>query len=362
MDGDLTSLAGASGTNTIYYRSAANTWSAVTLAGLTLTTGTLAPDITGLTAAEPALTDELPEFNASASANRKITVAKLLGFGHPSISEGRLTSVSSFPVYPDDGSTSGTLYYAIGAGDKISLYDGTRWKLYAFSELSLSLTITSGKNYDVFVYDNSGTLTLELSAAWTNDTTRADALAAVNGVQTKSSASTRKWVGMIRASASNTVANTWKQRFVWNAYNQVPQKVYKTLTIGGGGETYTYGTASWRQANADSANRVELIAGNLSSLVFVTGAIEVISTNAGVYGIPGIGIDSTTSYIHDINGRVGGLLTAPQLPASAQYSAILPVGYHAVNLIEYSEGGTTTFGASNATGRFQAGLAGWFMS
>jgi hypothetical protein len=43
LDADLTSLAGASGTNTIYYRSAANTWSAVTVgAGLSFAGGTLA--------------------------------------------------------------------------------------------------------------------------------------------------------------------------------------------------------------------------------------------------------------------------------------------------------------------------------
>lgn len=43
LDGDLTSLAGATGTNTLYYRSAANTWSPVTIgANLTFSGGTLA--------------------------------------------------------------------------------------------------------------------------------------------------------------------------------------------------------------------------------------------------------------------------------------------------------------------------------
>ena len=42
LDGDLTSLAAASGTNTIYYRSAADTWSAVTIGGnMTFAGGTL---------------------------------------------------------------------------------------------------------------------------------------------------------------------------------------------------------------------------------------------------------------------------------------------------------------------------------
>lgn len=43
LDGDLTSLAAASGTNVIYYRSAANTWATVTIgSGLSFTAGTLA--------------------------------------------------------------------------------------------------------------------------------------------------------------------------------------------------------------------------------------------------------------------------------------------------------------------------------
>lgn len=43
LDGDLTALAALTGTNTIYYRSAANTWTAVTIGtGLTFTGGTLA--------------------------------------------------------------------------------------------------------------------------------------------------------------------------------------------------------------------------------------------------------------------------------------------------------------------------------
>ncbi|MFO0202785.1 MAG: hypothetical protein ACK528_06600 [Alphaproteobacteria bacterium] len=43
LDGDLTALAALTGTNNIYYRSAANTWSSVTIGtGLTFTSGTLA--------------------------------------------------------------------------------------------------------------------------------------------------------------------------------------------------------------------------------------------------------------------------------------------------------------------------------
>ena len=106
---------------------------------------------------------------------------------------GRLTLTSGTPVTTSDVTGAGTLYYTPYTSGQIALYSGSAWVVYTFTERSLSLTLTSGKNYDVFLYDNSGTLTLELSAAWTNDTTRADALTTQDGVYVKSGATTRRW-------------------------------------------------------------------------------------------------------------------------------------------------------------------------
>jgi len=64
LDGDLTSLAAASGTNTIYYRSAASTWSPVTIgANLTFTGGTLAA--TGGGGGTPGGSNQQLQFNDS---------------------------------------------------------------------------------------------------------------------------------------------------------------------------------------------------------------------------------------------------------------------------------------------------------
>lgn len=50
LDGDLTAIAALSGTNTIYYRSAADTWTAVTIgSGLSFSGGTLSATAVGLT-------------------------------------------------------------------------------------------------------------------------------------------------------------------------------------------------------------------------------------------------------------------------------------------------------------------------
>src|SRR5207244_3794732 len=69
-------------------------------------------------------------------------------------------------------------------------------------EVSLSLTLTSGKVYDVWVYDNSGVPALEV-LAWTNVTTRATGLAYNNGIITKSGDQTRRYVGTIYANGTN---------------------------------------------------------------------------------------------------------------------------------------------------------------
>jgi len=164
-----------------------------------------------------------------AGSSRKITSQRLLGLLN-TVCQGRLTVESGVAVSTSDQTGKSNLYFTPYRGNKVALYDGSRWKLYAFSEVSLSLTsLTSGKNYDVFLYDNSGTLTLELSAAWTNNTTRADALSTQDGVTVKSGAATRRWLGTIRTTGATTTEDSATKRFVANAYNWQPRPVRKRI-------------------------------------------------------------------------------------------------------------------------------------
>jgi hypothetical protein len=96
----------------------------------------------------------------------------------PSINECRLTLETGVPVSTTDQTGKTTVYLTPVTGTRLALYNGTAWGLYSLAaDKSVALgTLTSDKFYDVFAYDSSGTVTLELSAAWTNDTTRADAL------------------------------------------------------------------------------------------------------------------------------------------------------------------------------------------
>src|SRR4030095_8859711 len=103
LDGDLTSLSGAAGTNTIYYRSAADTWSAVTIgANMTFSAGTLnsvaGGPATGTTTGSPA-TGNLTKFSGATS----ITNADLTG----------------------DVTTSGGVATTLAAGNAGNLNSGT---------------------------------------------------------------------------------------------------------------------------------------------------------------------------------------------------------------------------------------------
>jgi hypothetical protein len=305
----------------------------------------------------PALDDVLAAVDVSGGPDSvKLLVNYLIAMGGTPPG-GRLTVSTGVPVTTSDVTGAGTLYYAPYLNNRICIYDGTRWRLYNFSQISLSLTITSGSNYDVFVYDNSGTLTLELSNAWTNATTRADALTTQDGVVVKSGATTRLWLGAIRASGSNITEDSKAKRFVANAYNKVQRRLYVTDT-----------TASWtysggiRQANANSANKVEVLSltGNLapSFLDLFLGCTAV--TGGASYGSVGIGEDSTSAYAPtDYIGVQAGQSSA----ASAIWAKIAiqaPLGYHAYNWLEQTNGNNVDFQSQNS-GIRQGGLVGSIM-
>lgn len=90
----------------------------------------------------------------------------------PSIFDFRLSTESGlapFTVSTADRTSQGNLYLYPYRGKKLSLYDGTRWKVYSSNEISHAISCTLGYCYDEFVYDNAGTLTME-SAEWDNGT------------------------------------------------------------------------------------------------------------------------------------------------------------------------------------------------
>lgn len=150
---------------------------------------------------------------------------------------GRLTLATGDPDTLADQTDKMAVYYTPFVSDMISLFDGTDWDVFTFSELSLGDMYISGLTqnmpYDIFIYNNSGTLTLE-SKKWTNTTTRATALTRQNGVLVKSDAATRRYLGTVFVGSYLQDSETY--RYVWNMYN----RVMKILTVRADGTRTRY--------------------------------------------------------------------------------------------------------------------------
>jgi hypothetical protein len=206
-----------------------------------------------------------------------------------SVAEGRLT-LSSGDGMPTANVTNTTLYYTPFTGNKIALYDTATniWELKTFTECSLALAGTAAStNYDVFIYNNAGTNTLEL-AAWASGTARVTNLAVQNGVYVKSGAANKRYIGTIRTTTAGTTTSTTTQRFVWNKDNQVPMlsdaNDVTSHTLAGTSGVY----APWRNSTVLGLTRTEFVCG-LSTNVSVSFHASM------AQGVGGVAVDVTNT-------------------------------------------------------------------
>jgi hypothetical protein len=299
----------------------------------------------------------VPIYSVSATANRKATVAKLGGVLMSGICGLRLTTESGVPVSTSDRTAQGTVYFTFHAGNQIVLYDGTRDSVYLLSaELSCPLNdnlkspaaVASGSNYDLFVWDDAGTVRLGRGPAWSSDTSRGTGAGTteleyrngrlVNKVAITNGPGAQRgtYVGTIRGSAANQTEDG-PRMFVWNMYNQVS----KTLTRKETTDTWTYTTLTWRAANNSTANRVEFVRGlNHSSMRAWCYASANSSTTKAVS--VGIALDATnTSHAQTMGGAVDA---GEYGNLAARWHGYPGLGYHYLQWTEISEAsGTTTW-------------------
>ena len=263
---DLAALEALAGTDTIYYRSGTDAWTAVTVStGLAFTGGVLtatgggggaptgAEYIVGSSdatlSAERVLTDTATvTWDLSVAGQAKANATG--GSAEPGPPQGRLTLQTLTPVMTTTQSAKTTTFYTPYCGNQVPIYNGTTMTMTAFAELSNLTTATSvdnagpaavaaNSNYDLFVWNNAGTMRLTRGPAWTNLTTRSagTALVMVNGILLNNAAITNgpaasrgTYVGTVTSNASSQLnwiygalaANGTAGLFgVWNAYNRV---------------------------------------------------------------------------------------------------------------------------------------------
>lgn len=277
------------------------------------------------------------------------------GGGSYSTCNGRLTLESGVPISSTDQSAATSVYFTPYYGNQIALYNGASWDIITFSETTLAVgTKTSGKNYDVFAYNDSGTLALEFSSAWTSDTARNDALALQDGIYVKSSDHTRRYLGTVRTTSTTTVEDSASKRFVFNENARAPRLLKSPTETT---DSWTYTTATWRQARATATNQVEYVDGHGDAFVQAT-AVGLAYNSGGGYGAAaGVGIDSTSANSAQLWGGAAGS-NAP-VHVDAHYRGTPGLGYHYVAWLEYSvASGTCTWYGDAGVAAMQTGLIG----
>lgn len=267
------------------------------------------------------------------------------------IVNGRLTLTSGTPVTTADVTGAATVYFTPYGGNRISLYDGTSWQLYTFSEISLGLgTITNDLPYDVFVYNNSGTLTLEF-LAWTSKTARATALVLQDGVWSKTGALTRRYLGTFHTTATTTTEDSARRRLLYNYYNRRPRKWERLATT----VSWNYTTATVHQANAEVLNQVEFVNGVAEDAIHLSLGTGVTNTLATTNTTAGIGEDSTTTATPEV-----AIFMEPGtaiITMTGSFTKVPSIGYHYYAWLEWSvaAGTTTWYGAQSGIGMLQTG-------
>ena len=271
--------------------------------------------------------------------------------------EGRLTTESGVPVSTTDRTAQSTLYFTPYRGNQVALYSGTAWAYATLTERSLALSgLTSGKPYDVFLYDNAGTLTLEL-VVWTNDTTRATALAVQDGIYVKTGAPTRRYVGTIYTTGTTTTEDSAARRYVWNMQHRV-RRVLRNATETTASWAYTSTTV--RQARASAANQLDYVVG-LAEVPVDAEACGLCSVTVNVVCAVGIGVESTTANsaqtyqgLQVASGQVAG--------PRALYRGTPGLGRHVLTWLEWIHsvsGAVTWYGTMTFTVPVgQAGIVG----
>lgn len=271
--------------------------------------------------------------------------------------EGRLTLTTGTPVTVGDVTAATSIFFTPYRGNRVALFDGSLWAAYVYTERSIAVPSTSSQVYDVFLYNNSGTLTLELTA-WTNDTTRATGLVVQDGVYVKSGALTRRYLGTFSTTAvSGQTEDSTANRLVYNYAQRVDRPFLRQETT----DTWTYTTATFRQANNSAANQVTLVNGVSEEAVDLRLVAQAANSSASIQVTVAIGEDSTTAKAAAcVNGfettsNAGNTISM----MSASLVKIPGLGRHVYTWLEYSTAtGTTTWYGDGAVATLQSGMVG----
>lgn len=297
--------------------------------------------------------------------------------------QGRLTLVNLTPVMTTSQTAKTSIFYTPYVGNRIPIYNGTSTQPIVFAQLENKTTdsatgnagpaaVIADKNYDLFVWNNSGTPTLTRGPAWASDTTRGTGAGttelqrlsgAGGGILTNMYAITNgpganlgTYVGTMRSDGSSQInfsfgtvsaSGTAAVLGVWNAHNRVDVR-----GLVGGAGSWSYNSTTIRPVQGTNNIRVSFVHGLQEEFFFAEYAGLVVSTIQTSFGL---GLDSTTAF----SGRIGLGFGASGVASSAVgASQTQPVGWHFMQALEALQvaGSATFYGDAGIPAYIQTGL------
>lgn len=289
---------------------------------------------------------------------------------------GRLTLATGTAVMTSDVAGATTVFYTPYLGRLVPIWNGTTFVMTdTGGELSQATTdttkspsaVAAGSVYDIFVWNDSGTIRATRGPAWVSFTSRGTGLGAsqlqlLNGIYTNQNAIANgpganlgTYVGTIVSDLSSQI--NWKLGSsasgggtatlgVWNAYNRVAVRTQ----VNDSTASWNYSAATVRPANNSTGNRVNFVSGLALEAVeahyYNQAALAGTSSSFAFFGLA---LDSTTTMDHYLVTQgtiiIAGNAAAIYLPQS---------GVHFIQAVEIADGSTTTT-FSGGTNPFVAG-------
>lgn len=290
---------------------------------------------------------------------------KRVVFNVTSPPQGRLTLTTGVPVMITDVAAATTIFYTPAVGRSVPLYTGTAFvDTDMGGELSNITTnsstgkagpaaVTTNKNYDLFVWNDAGTIRLTRGPPWTSDTARGTGAATtelvlVNGIYLNAVAITNgpaaqrgTFVGSVRSDGSSQInmkfgtlasGGGMATLGVSNAYNEVLTQAHVRDSTA----NWTYSSATYRNVNASASNRVNFLsclAQNAISATYTEGQVNLVNAVLANVAV-GFSLDSTTPDYAVVYFSSSGIAGS----ASVHGTLTPQLGFHFVQAVEKSDG------------------------
>jgi hypothetical protein len=312
--------------------------------------------------------------------------------------QGYLTLTTGVTVITGDVTAATAVYYTPDQGNLVPIYNGSSFNPTTFTELTLTLSSShvASNIYDVFVFSNSGVVTIGTGPSWSAGTSGSitagscargtgaggTALTRVSGIYTNTVQITARngattytvganqgtYVGSIFMDGTNGQISCHRafgqsrKWGVWNAYNR--KRVY--LMAGDSTASWNYNTNTTRAARADSTNSLTVFIGLPEEIVDLKNSQYIgasIGNGQTVDAQVGIGYNATNAFTQ----RTGRVTSANSTGATyTMYATVFAnakvassIGINTVTAVENGNGtATVTFFGTATNQMLSAELSG----